>query len=128
MDTNERTPERWLNDLRDHPEWDEARREHCFAELVAGFEAEALRSAVEARLTDLSGADAEAVLRLLEMHGDEGSFEALAKALTNQPELRAERAWEALSVLAGTDLLKNHPALEERWEELEDLLAEPISP
>ena len=31
-------------------------------------------------------------------------------------------------MLAGTDLLERHPALEERWEELEELLAEPISP
>jgi hypothetical protein len=128
LDTNAPTPENRLDDLRHHPEWDEATREACFSDLVAGFDPETLRLAALQRVKDLSGADAEAVLRLLEMHGDDSAFDALASALLDQPDLPAERAWEALSVLVGTGLLDRHPALAERWEELEELLAEPIAP
>ena len=101
----EESPETLLNALADHPEWGLARRDAQLDRLVARFPPEVLSDAIGARLGDLSGDDAEAVLRLVEAIGSDGLLDALAEALRAQPDLPSEREWEALAVLDGAGRL-----------------------
>jgi hypothetical protein len=115
------TPEGIFDRLRDHPEWDEARREGEFGRLVAGFPPDVLLAAARTRLGDLSGGDGEAVLRIVESFGSREDFEALADAVAAQPSLMPERAWEALSLLEGAGILEDRPELAERWDEISEI-------
>lgn len=116
------TPGRLLDDLRAHPEWPEARRDEYFERLVVGFPPTVLVEAVLGRFRDLSGADAEAILRLVESLATTELLEALAEALIDQPNLSAERDWAALDVLHGAGILGAYPALAERWEDLAEAI------
>ncbi|MBX6312020.1 MAG: hypothetical protein IRY99_03740, partial [Isosphaeraceae bacterium] len=116
------TPGAMLDALRDHPEWDEPRREAWFDHLIARFPPEELIAAARRRLGDLGGDDAEAVLRLIEAFGAPEVFQELAAALVAQPGLPPERAWEALSLLEATGLIEESPELAERWEELNEVI------
>ncbi|HEX8200248.1 MAG TPA: hypothetical protein VF590_07150, partial [Isosphaeraceae bacterium] len=107
-----------LDALRDHPEWDERRRDEQFDRLIARYPADQLMAAARARLADLRGDDGAMALRLVEALGGPAVLEELAGALVTQRDLPAERAWEALSLLEGTGLLEAHPELAERWDEL----------
>ena len=111
-----------LATLRNHPEWSERERDFHLGRIVERFPAEILMRAVLQRLGDLSGTDAESLLRLLEIHAGPERLEALADALDQQPDLAADRAWEALSLLDEHGLLDDHPALRQRWDELNETL------
>ncbi len=119
---NPESPSALFDELRAHPEWNERQRDSLLDRLVERFDAETLISAVLKRLDDLSGGDAEVLLRLVEAHPRPDLLSALAAAVAAQPNLPAERAWDALAVLDGAGVLKHHPALAERWEELNEVL------
>jgi len=93
-------------------------------ELVSRFDPERIQDAIRDRFTALQGLHGEAVLTLLEAFPSAELLDALAVALEAQPELPPERAWEALSLLAGADRLEQHPVLLERFEELQELAAD----
>lgn len=90
--------------------------------LVRGFAPDTLRRALRPRLADLDAADGGVVLRLLEAFLDPGLADDLARALVDQPDLAADRAWEALAVLDGAGRLAEFPELVERWDELNDAI------
>ncbi len=112
-----------LDALRDHPEWDEATRAGTLDRLVGGFDRGILIEAIGPRLADLSGGDFEALVRLVESLADPGLFEALADGLVSQPDLDADRAWEALGVLEGSGRIEARPELLDRLAEIEDLIS-----
>jgi hypothetical protein len=118
------TPGAMLDELRDHPEWDERRRDEQLDRLVRQFPPEALIEAAWARFRDLRGPDGEAVLHLVEAFGTPEVYEALAEALIDQPALPLERAWEALALLDGAGMLEQWPELAGRWEELAEAFDE----
>ncbi len=118
------TPEAGLSALRDHPEWSEADRDAWLDRLVERFPTDDLIRAVGDRLHDLSGADAETLLRIVEAFPRPALLKALASALVAQPDLVPERAWEALAVLDGAGVLDENPGLAERWAELNEDLDE----
>ena len=117
------TPEAILDDVARHAEWTEARRASCLDEMILGFTLEDLRRAAEGRLHRLDQPDGELALRLLEVVGDAASFEALARAIRDQPELAPERAWEALALLRDVGALDEHAELRVLFDDL-DRLAE----
>ena len=92
--------------------------------LVERFPADRLVDALRARLGDLAGADIEAILRLLEAFGDESLYDDLAAALVAQPDLPAERAWEALALLDASGRIERYPDLLERWDDLNEEIDE----
>jgi hypothetical protein len=112
------SPEEALDALRDHPEWDQPRRDLVFDELIARFPKAELLEAARSRLGELARRDGETVLRLVELSGDASLLSELARALEAQSELPLDRAWEAFSVLEGTGLIEESPYLQVRWEEL----------
>jgi hypothetical protein len=118
------TPGDLLDQIRSHPEWTDRQRDEALGRLVERFPADAVMPAVLARLDDLGGPDAEALVRLVEAHPEPSALHALAEALAAQPDLPAERAWEVLSVLDGAGVLADHPVLAERWDELNEALDE----
>ncbi len=83
---DEDSPDAVLGRLRDEALTDDE-RDALLGRLVERFFPERLVSAVRARLNDLGGKDAEAVLRLLEAFGDRSLYDDLARALVEQPEL-----------------------------------------
>ena len=113
-----------LDDLRDHPEWTDARRAEQLDRLVGGIPREVLVTAVLSRLGNLNGGDGEAILRILEAMGDHEHLIALADALETQTSLSSDRTWDALGVLEGTGLVESRPELLERREDLEELLSD----
>jgi hypothetical protein len=117
-------PEALLDALREHPEWDEDRRDEVLERLIADYPAERLAAALRGRLVDLSGLDGEPVLRLVEAVGTPDLLDALAQALVVQPGLAPERAWDALALLEDAGLLERYPVLAERREELDEALDE----
>lgn len=121
-DAGPTTPDALFDELRAHPDWPERRRDAVLDRLVERFPAADLIRAVRGRLHDLGGADAETLLRLVEAHPRPDLLDALALALAAQPGLAPERAWDALAVLDGAGVLDDHPALAERWEELNETL------
>ncbi|HEV3166367.1 MAG TPA: hypothetical protein VGZ22_20245 [Isosphaeraceae bacterium] len=116
------TPEALLDALREHPEWTESERQQVFDRLVARFDPDRLVEAIGKRLDDLRGHDGEAVLQLLEALATPRLLDALAHALQSQPDLAADRAWEALIVLDDAGVLEDYPALLERWQELNEAI------
>ena len=116
------TAETVLEQFRVHPEWTENERDRALDRLVERFEADEVVEAVRARLHDLSGADAEVLLRLVEAHPRPDLQRALAEALLSQPDLAPERAWEALAVLEGAGMFGEYALLAERWEDLGESL------
>ena len=117
-------PEAILDRIRDHREWDEPRRHREFDLLIARFDPDRLAEAVRARLARLHGHDGEAVLRLIDALATPDLLDELAEALIAQPDLPAERSWEALSLLDEAGLLDDHPELAGRWEELNEAIDE----
>lgn len=115
-------PGAWFEALRDHPEWSDSKRDEVFDQLLRRFTADQLIATARERLTALDDKDGEAVLRIIEAFGAPEDFEALARAIIGQPNLSAERAWEALTLLEGSGLIEQEPVLAERWEELVDLV------
>src|SRR5262245_51633247 len=87
------SPRALLDALRDHPEWTDSQRAQIFDRLIAEHEPEALLDAIQGRLNNLCGHDGEAVLRVAEAFATPELLDSLAQALTNQPELPAEREW-----------------------------------
>jgi hypothetical protein len=118
------TPEILLDALRQHPEWSASERVAQLDRLITGFPSARLLASIRARLGDLGGPDAEIMLRILEGYGSPDDLRALADALRNQPGLAADRAWEALALLADAGLLEEYRELSERWDELEEGLDE----
>ena len=116
------TPSAILDAIRDHPGWPDARRDELFDLLVARFPPPILIAEVRRRLGDLRGADAGAVLRLVEALATPSLLEELAEALVGQPDLPADRDWEALDVLHAAGLIGAYPELAERWEDLAEAL------
>src|SRR5579875_308595 len=97
--TDESDPGSILDRLRDEPGLEPDAREALLGRLVERFDRGAIVAEVRRRLDDLGGADAEATLRLVEAFGDDALWTALGEALIAQPDLPAERAWEALTLL-----------------------------
>ena len=60
--------------------------------------------------------------RLIEAYGDEPLYLDLASALNDQPDLPAERAWEALSLLDSAGMIEATPGLLERWDDLNEAI------
>ena len=116
------TPESILAALRTGGPIDPDAEEEILNRLVEGFPASELRRALRPRLADLGAADGAVVLRLLEAYLDADLTAALATAMLGQPDLMAERAWEALALLESTGDLDRHPGLVERWDELNDAI------
>lgn len=114
------TADEALAQLRAHPEWTGPERDAALDRLVERFPTEAVVEAVRARLHDLGGGDAEAILRLVEANPGPDLVRRLAEALDAQQDLPPERAWDALAVLDGAGVLVDHPALAERWDELNE--------
>jgi hypothetical protein len=110
-----------------HPEWDERRRDAELERLIARFPLDQLRAALGARLGKLDSNAGEPLLRLVEALADPALLERLADALLAQPALSPERAWSALTLLDDAGLLDRYPELAERWEELNETLAEDSS-
>jgi hypothetical protein len=118
------SPEAFLDAIRDHPEWDDRRRDEEMERLVARVPTGPLLAAVRARLGDLGGLDGEVLLRLVEAHAAPDLLRVLAESLIAQPDLPPERAWEGLALLDGAGMLGEFPDLTERWDELAEALDE----
>lgn len=119
---NEETPGSILDRLRDDRGLSTGERESCLNRLIERFPAADLVATLPSRLRDLSGGDAEAILRLVEAYGDEAVYRDLADALVAQPDLPAERAWEALSLLDAAGIVDEIPSLLERWDDLNEAI------
>src|SRR5262249_55950962 len=113
-----------LDEVRDHPEWTDARRDEQFDLLVARFTPDALSAEVRRRLHALHGEDGTLTLRLIESLGLPDLGDALAGSLVAQPDLPPERAWHALTILVENDLLDAHPDLVDRFHELTEVIDE----
>ena len=111
-----------LATFRDHPEWSDRDRDFQLGRIVERFPSDILMEAVSRRLDDLSGGDAESLLRLLEIHANPERLKSLADSLERQPDLAADRAWEALSLLEEHGVLEAYPSLQQRWDELNETL------
>lgn len=118
------TPEAIFDDLRAHPERSERERDARLDELIRRFPADRLLAAVRPRLTDLSGADDDAILRLVEAHASPDLLRALGEGLLLQPDLPPEKSWQALDLLEGAGMLADFPELAERWLDLNEALEE----
>ena len=116
------TPEAILAALRRLAEPTPEAEDDALDRLVRGYEPAALRRALRPRLGALDDGDGGVVLRLLEAFLDPGLAADLARALVGQPDLAADRAWEALAVLDGAGRLADFPELVERWDELNDAI------
>lgn len=116
------SPEGMLDALRDQPGSSEDARDAQLARIVERFPADRLREAVRGRLRLLGGEDGEAILRLVEAYATPELLQELAEAIEDQPDLAPERSWEALALLEGAGMLEAHPALIERWSELNEEL------
>jgi hypothetical protein len=121
------SPEEGLGTFAQHPEWDERRREAELERLIARFPADQLRAVLGPRLGNLDSTAGAPLLRLVEALADPALLERLAEALVAQPGLSPERAWSALTLLDDAGLLDRHPELAERWDELNEALAEDTS-
>ncbi|MFO0950884.1 MAG: hypothetical protein U0835_06955 [Isosphaeraceae bacterium] len=122
LPTDAATPDAFLDLLRDHPEWSDERREAVLGRLVERFDAARVVAALIPRLRNLRGADAEAILRLVEAHPEPALMKALADAVDGDEDLPPETAWQALAVLDAAGGLDAYPSLAERWEDLNELL------
>ena len=111
-----------LEALRRHPEWSDRERDFHLGRIVERFPTPVLMEAVVQRLEDLSGADADSLLRLIEINADPECLQTLAEALDRQPGLAADRAWEALCLLDEYGLLDAYPTLKQRWDDLNETL------
>ena len=122
------SPGAMLDHLRAHPEWGDHERDLFLGRLVERFPAAQVVVELRRRLDDLAGPDAPAVFRLVEAHPDPALLADLAAALERQPDLRPERAWEALTILENAGVLDRSPALAEQLDELNEFLeqADPI--
>jgi hypothetical protein len=121
---NEESPDSVFNRLRDEPGLSPREREALLDQMVARFPADQLLKSARGRLNNLSGADAEAILRFVEAFGDELVLIELAESLLGQTNLPAERAWEALALVDAAGLLEAYPPLLERWEDLNETSGE----
>ena len=92
--------------------------------LMAHFPPDQLRAALGPRLHDLDSRAGEPVLQMVEALATPELLDLLAEALLAQPGLSLERAWAALTLLDDAGLLDRHPDLAERWDELNEALAE----
>src|SRR4051794_18503990 len=101
MNFEPRTPDELLDLLRADRSLTDRQRDAIFDRLVEAFPIEQLLDAALGRLDDLAGADADAVLRLVEAAPHTDLLERLAGALVAQTDLSPERAWDALAVLDG---------------------------
>lgn len=118
------TPESMLDRLRDDRGLSDDEREALIGRLVERFPAHRLVGAARSRFGDLSGEDAEAVLRLVESFGGPETLGELADALIDQPELPPGPAWAALSLLDAAGLIEDYPHLLEWWTDLNEAVAE----
>jgi len=123
-DAVDETPEALLDRLHAHPDWTDRERDDALDRIVSRFPADAVVAAVQNRLQDLSGPDAEVLLRLVEANPRPALLRALGEAVVAQPDLSPERAWEALAVLDGAGVLADFPALADRWDELNEAFDE----
>jgi hypothetical protein len=121
------SPEAYLDRLRDEVSLSESERELLLNRIVEKYPAKRLVEAARSRLGRLDGGDAEAILRLVEAFGDERLFVELAEAVQAQPDLPAERAWEALALLDARGMIEGYPALLERWEDLNETIEDDAS-
>ena len=119
-DAANETPESILGALRGVPALRGDVEEQQLNRLIERFPADRLRRAILPRLDDLSEADGGVILRILEAHLDPELADALALALTRQPNLPADRSWEALAILDASGRLDQYAELAERWDELND--------
>ncbi len=125
--TPQDTPEGMLDEFRLHPDWSERERAQQLERLIVTFPVERLQAAIAPRLNNLSGADGEAVLRLLESYATPDLLHHLAESLLDQDEIPPERIWDAMLLLEEAGVLSNYPALLELRAELEENLDEESS-
>ena len=115
-------PEDLLDAIECAASWSEEERRAYFDRWVGRFSAETWRSCVRSRLDRLNSPAAEAILRVIEVHGDDDLFNALVETLRTREDLPPERVWEALDVLDGAGKLEDHADLAERRDEVEGWL------
>lgn len=118
FDDDSAAPESLLDRLRDHADWDDAKRAAVFERLITRFPPERLLDALRDRFDNLDGGDGEAILQILEAFGTTEILAELATALGRQPELSPERAWVFLALLESADVLDDFPELRERYQDL----------
>jgi hypothetical protein len=116
------SPGAMLDHLGSHPDWSIHERDLFLGRLVERFPAAHVVDEVRRRLGGLGRNDAEAIFRLVEAYPEPVLLTDLAAAVEHQPGLPPERVWEALSILENAGVLDQHPALAERWAELDELL------
>lgn len=121
------TPDLLFDALRDDPELNASGRDAILDHLIRRFPPAELIAAARPRLDRLGGGDAEALIRVVEAFGDEELFQELARAIDRQPDLPAERAWEALALLEGANLIGAYPGLAERWVDLNEAVDDDAS-
>jgi hypothetical protein len=112
------TPASMLDAFRTHPEWSDRDRDFQLGRIVERFSPTQVVEAVQERLADLGGEDADALLRLVELNKSQTLARALGRALLAQPDLPIERTWEALSVLEASGVIGEFLELAERWEDM----------
>ena len=115
-------PEELLDAIESGRDWSEANRRAYFDRWVGKFSGESWRLCLRTRLNPLNSLAGEAVLRMVEVHGDDDLFDALVEAIRAQENLPPELLWEALDVLESAGKLAGHADLEELRDELEDRL------
>ncbi len=122
MDVPGKTPDEILDAFRDGHDHSGARQASVLDRLISRFPAEVLRASLARRFHRLGGPDGEIVLRIVETLATPELLERLADGLLVQPDLPAERAWDALAVLDGAGILERHDELLDRWDELNELM------
>ncbi len=116
------SPRGLLNSLREHPEWTDLQGDEVFERLILGFDPEAIVAVLPERFDRLGEADGSVVLRLVEAFASPELLDALLESLEREPDLSADRWYEALSLLEGTGRLEASPGLLERWNDLVEML------
>jgi hypothetical protein len=106
------------------PAGDSSKVEDLFQQLIARCDPDEIQTALSGRIANLEGPFGEVVLRIIEAFGTPELYDELARSVDRQPDLPPDRAWEALSLLAGAGLVDGFPDREGRYEELEELLGD----
>jgi hypothetical protein len=114
------TADDWIDAFRRHPEWSDGERDKHFENMVAQFSKVELLASAMARVKDLTGLDAEPIVRIVESLGASEHWTQFADAVARQRDLPVDRAWELLSVLDGLGLIESTPSLAERWHDLNE--------
>jgi hypothetical protein len=110
-----------------HADWDERRRNAEVEHLIARFSPDEIRAAIGPRLGRLDSQAGDVMLQIVAALVTPELLEHLAQSLLAQPGLRPDRAWTVLTLLDDAGVIDRYPELAERWDELNETLAEDSS-